>query len=59
VLDRSVEDVVVGVIRERGGETLPGVFRSEAQALSWVRHRVARGTILRRSLGVERAARTL
>lgn len=37
---------VVVVIRERGGETLPGVFRSEAQALAWVRHRVRRGTVL-------------
>ncbi len=36
----------VVVIRERGGETLPGVFKSEGEALSWVRHRVAKGTVL-------------
>jgi len=37
---------VVVVIRERGGETLPGVFGSEAQALSWIKSRVAKGTVL-------------
>lgn len=37
---------VVVVIRERGGETLPGVFNSEGHALSWVKSRVARGTVL-------------
>jgi transposase-like protein len=37
---------VVVVIRERGGETLPGVFKSESAALTWVRHRVVRGTKL-------------
>ena len=36
----------VVVMRERGGETLPGVFRSEFHALSWVKHRVKRGTVL-------------
>lgn len=37
---------VVVVIREHGGETLPGVFKSEAAALSWIKHRVVRGTVL-------------
>ncbi|MBS0241841.1 MAG: IS1595 family transposase [Proteobacteria bacterium] len=37
---------VVVVIREHGGETLPGVFRSESHALSWIKHRVRRGTTL-------------
>jgi ISXO2 transposase-like protein len=37
---------VVVVIRERGGETLPGVFKSESDALSWVAHRVRKGTVL-------------
>ena len=37
---------VVVVIRERGGETLPGVFNSEGHALSWIRSRVAKGTVL-------------
>jgi hypothetical protein len=44
--NQSSKRKVVVVIRERGGETLPGVFRSEAHALSWVRHRVAKGTVL-------------
>jgi hypothetical protein len=29
-------------IRERGGETLPGVFKTEASALSWIKARVER-----------------
>lgn len=37
---------VVVVIREIGGETLPGVFRSESEALHWIKHRVVRGTVL-------------
>jgi transposase-like protein len=37
---------VVVVIRERGGETLPGVFQSESQALGWIKHRVVKGTRL-------------
>lgn len=37
---------VVVVIRERGGETLPGVFKAESQAVSWIKSRVAKGTIL-------------
>ena len=36
----------VVVIRERGGETLPGVFKSEGHALSWIKARVVRGTVL-------------
>ena len=35
---------VVVVVRERGGVTLPGVFRNEAHALSFIRDRVRRGT---------------
>jgi transposase-like protein len=31
----------VVVIRERGGKTVPGVFRSEAEALSFIRTRIA------------------
>jgi hypothetical protein len=37
---------VVVVIRERGGNTLPAVFKTESQALSFVRARVAKGTTL-------------
>ena len=35
---------VVVVIREHGGETLPGVFASEGAALSWIKSRVVKGT---------------
>ena len=37
---------VVVVIRERGGRTLHGVFRSEADALNFIRRQVPRGTTL-------------
>jgi hypothetical protein len=37
---------VVVVVRERGGETLPGVFRSEAQALGFIKARVRKQTRL-------------
>jgi transposase-like protein len=39
--NRSGKRQVVVVIRERGGHTLPGVFRSEADALSFIRTRIA------------------
>ncbi|WP_158926733.1 IS1595 family transposase [Acidisphaera sp. S103] len=35
---------VVVVVRERGGSTLPAVFKSEGAAQSWIASRVARGT---------------
>jgi transposase-like protein len=34
------------VIRERDGHSLPAVFRSEAQALNFIRSRIAKGTIV-------------
>src|SRR5271168_2924900 len=34
------------VIRERNGSTLPAVFRTEGQALNWVRSRIAKGTVV-------------
>lgn len=37
---------VVVVMRERGGRTLPAVFRSESAALGFIASRVARGTRL-------------
>lgn len=37
---------VVVVARERGGNTLPAVFKSESAALGWIASRVARGTRL-------------
>ncbi len=36
----------VVIIRERDGQTLPAVFRSEGEALSFIRNRVAPGTEL-------------
>lgn len=36
----------VVIVRERGGETLPAVFRHEAQALSWIKRSVAKDTVL-------------
>jgi transposase-like protein len=35
---------VVVVARERGGNTLPGVFKSEAAAVAWIRSRVSTDT---------------
>jgi transposase-like protein len=37
---------VVVVIREHGGETLPGMFKSEGAAMAWIKSRVAKGTVL-------------
>jgi hypothetical protein len=34
------------VIRERNGRTLPGVFRSEGEALNFIRRQVPQGTTL-------------
>src|SRR3954470_8449870 len=44
--NQSGKRKVVVVIRERGGRTLPGVFRSEAEALSFIRTHVAPKTEL-------------
>src|SRR3984893_13314333 len=44
--NQSGKRKVVVVIRERGGNTLPGVFRTEADALSFIRRRVPASTEL-------------
>jgi transposase-like protein len=44
--NRSGKRKVVVVIRERGGKTLPGVFRNEGDALHFIRQRVAPQTTL-------------
>jgi transposase-like protein len=44
--NRSGKRKVVVVIRERDGETLPGVFRSEAEALNFIRANVLPKTTL-------------
>jgi transposase-like protein len=36
----------VVIIRERNGRSLPSVFRTEGQALSFIRSRIAKGTIV-------------
>jgi hypothetical protein len=44
--NQSGKRKVVVVIREHGGETLPGVFKSEGAALRWIKSRVMPGTVL-------------
>src|SRR4051794_37328970 len=44
--NRSGNRKVVVVIRERGGRTLPGVFRNESDALTFIRNRIAPKTTL-------------
>lgn len=44
--NQSGKRKVVVVIRERGGKTLPGVFKTEAQAIGFIKQRVKRETIL-------------
>jgi hypothetical protein len=41
--NQSGKRKAVVVIRERDGSTLPAVFRTEGQALNWVRARIAKG----------------
>jgi hypothetical protein len=44
--NQSGKRKAVIVIRERGGNTLPAVFPSEGAALSFIRSRIAKGTIV-------------
>ncbi len=41
---QSGKRMCVVVIRERDGVTLPGVYRSESEALDFIRRKIARGT---------------
>lgn len=43
--DQSGKRKAVVVIRERNGNSVPAVFRSEGQALSFIRSRIAKDTI--------------
>lgn len=43
---KSDKRQVVVVVRERGGKTLPGIFRSEAAAVEWIKAKVAKETVL-------------
>src|ERR1700675_3657615 len=44
--NQSGKRKAVVVIRERGGNTLPAVFRTEGQALSFIQKRIAKGTVV-------------
>src|ERR1700748_1544730 len=44
--NRNGKRKVVVVIREHGGETLPGVFASESAAIDWIKSRVDAKTVL-------------
>jgi transposase-like protein len=46
LFNQSGKRKAVVVIRERDGNTLPAVFRTEGAALSWVRSRIAKGTVV-------------
>src|SRR5580658_10251846 len=44
--NQSGKRKVVVIVRERNGNSVPAVFRSEGQAQSWIRARIAKGTII-------------
>jgi ISXO2 transposase-like protein len=44
--NQSGKRKAVVVIRERNGNSLPAVFRTEGQALSFIRSRITKGTIV-------------
>jgi transposase-like protein len=44
--NQSGKRKVVVVVRERGGNSLPAVFKSESQAASFIRKRIAKGTVV-------------
>jgi hypothetical protein len=44
--NKSGKRKVVVIVREREGNSLPAVFKSEAQALNFIRSRVAKGTVI-------------
>ena len=44
--NQSGKRKVVVVLREKGGETLPAVFKNEAEAQAWIKRRVVKGTVL-------------
>src|SRR5579863_9077573 len=37
---------VVVIVRERGGDSVPAVFRTEGQAQSWIKSRIAKDTVV-------------
>jgi hypothetical protein len=44
--NQNGERQCVVIVREREGKSLPAVFRSEGSALSWIKSRVAKGTVV-------------
>ncbi len=44
--NKSGKRECVVIVRERGGNSLPAVFKSEGQALKFIQSRVAKGTII-------------
>lgn len=44
--NKSGKRKCVVIVRERDGKSLPAVFRTEAQALNFIRARVAKGTVI-------------
>ncbi len=46
VSNQSGKRKAVIIVRERNGNTLPAVFKSETAALSFIRSRVAKGTVI-------------
>ena len=52
---------VVVIVRERNGRSVPAVFRTEKQAQSWIRARIAKGTVVNadEALVMGRSFRTL
>ena len=55
-VNQSCKRKVVVVIRERGGRTLPGVFRSEAEALNFIRRQACSGGSSSRGRKLRRGA---
>ena len=45
-VNQSGKRKAVIIIRERGGKSLPAVFRSEGQALNFIKSRIAKGTVV-------------
>ena len=45
-VNQSGKRQCVVIVRERDGKSLPAVFRSEGSALSWIKSRVAKGTVV-------------
>jgi hypothetical protein len=44
--NQSGKRKAVVIVRERGGNSVPGVFQSESHALSFIRSRIAKGTVV-------------